>query len=49
MQHRELPAQALLATIVEAARQFSPEQHDDITLIVAKVIATKVILAGGAA
>ena len=35
--HRELPSQALLASIVDEVRQFSPhEQHDDITLIVAK-------------
>jgi serine phosphatase RsbU (regulator of sigma subunit)/catechol 2,3-dioxygenase-like lactoylglutathione lyase family enzyme len=36
-QHRELPCQALLTTIVDEVRQFSPqEQHDDITAIVAK-------------
>jgi phosphoserine phosphatase RsbU/P len=35
--HRELPSQELLASIVDEARKFSPhEQHDDITLIVAK-------------
>jgi phosphoserine phosphatase RsbU/P len=35
--HRELSAQALMASIVEEVRKFSPdEQHDDITLIVAK-------------
>src|SRR5262245_54789682 len=35
--HRELSSQALLASIVNDIRQFSPhEQHDDITLIVAK-------------
>ena len=35
--HRELPSQALLASIVDEVRRFSPhEQHDDITLIVAK-------------
>ena len=35
-QHRELPSQALLRSIVDDVRQFSPrEQHDDITLIVA--------------
>jgi serine phosphatase RsbU (regulator of sigma subunit) len=35
--HRELPPQALLDSIVEEVRRFSPhEQHDDITLIVAK-------------
>jgi len=34
---RELPSQGLLESIVEEVRQFSPrEQHDDITLIVAK-------------
>jgi len=34
---RELPSQSLLASIVDEVRQFSPhEQHDDITLIVAK-------------
>lgn len=35
--HRELSSQALLTSIVDDVRQFSPhEQHDDITLIVAK-------------
>jgi serine phosphatase RsbU (regulator of sigma subunit) len=35
--HRELPPQPLLASIVDDVQQFSPhEQHDDITLIVAK-------------
>jgi serine phosphatase RsbU (regulator of sigma subunit) len=35
--HRELSPQALLASILEDVRQFSPhEQYDDITLIVAK-------------
>lgn len=35
--HHELPAPALLEAIVRAVRSFSPhEQHDDITLIVAK-------------
>ncbi len=35
--HRELSSQALLAALVDEVRQFSPhEQHDDITLIVAK-------------
>jgi len=35
--HYELPAPALLEAIVRAVRSFSPhEQHDDITLIVAK-------------
>jgi serine phosphatase RsbU (regulator of sigma subunit) len=34
---RELPAEALLASIVDHVQHFSPrEQHDDITLIVAK-------------
>jgi serine phosphatase RsbU (regulator of sigma subunit) len=37
-QHRELPPQALLDAIVGEVRRFSPhEQHDDITLIVAKI------------
>ncbi len=36
-QHRELPAAGLLAFVVEEIQKFSPhEQHDDITLIVAK-------------
>jgi serine phosphatase RsbU (regulator of sigma subunit)/predicted enzyme related to lactoylglutathione lyase len=36
-QHRDLSSQALLASIVDEVRRFSPgEQHDDITLIVAK-------------
>src|SRR6266403_3022161 len=35
--HRELPSPAALASIVDAVRRFSPrEQHDDITLIIAK-------------
>jgi serine phosphatase RsbU (regulator of sigma subunit) len=35
--HRDLSSQALLTQIVEEVRRFSPrEQHDDITLIVAK-------------
>jgi serine phosphatase RsbU (regulator of sigma subunit) len=35
--HRELSSQALLASIVDDIQQFSPhQQHDDITLIVAK-------------
>jgi catechol 2,3-dioxygenase-like lactoylglutathione lyase family enzyme len=35
--HRELSSQALLAAIVDEIRRFCPdEQHDDITLIVAK-------------
>jgi serine phosphatase RsbU (regulator of sigma subunit)/catechol 2,3-dioxygenase-like lactoylglutathione lyase family enzyme len=37
--HRHMPAQALLEAIVNDVRQFSPqEQHDDITLVVAKCI-----------
>ena len=36
-QYPELPSQAVLGAIVDEVRQFSPhEQHDDITLIVAK-------------
>jgi len=35
--NRDLPSQAMLASIVDDVRKFSPhEQHDDITLIVAK-------------
>ncbi len=35
--HRDIPAQALVASIADEVRRFSPhEQHDDITLIVAK-------------
>ena len=35
--NRELPISALLASIVDEVRQFSPkEQQDDITLIIAK-------------
>ena len=35
--HRELPSQAVLDAIVDDVRKFSPhEQHDDITLIVAR-------------
>jgi len=34
---RELPAQAILESIVDDVRKFSPhEQHDDITLIAAR-------------
>jgi serine phosphatase RsbU (regulator of sigma subunit) len=37
LRHRELPPDALLHAIVQEVRQFSPgEQHDDITLIVAR-------------
>ena len=37
LRHRELPPEALLAAIVEEVRQFSAnEQHDDITLIIAR-------------
>ena len=36
-QHRELSPRLMLAAILEEVRQFSPhEQHDDITLIIAK-------------
>jgi serine phosphatase RsbU (regulator of sigma subunit)/extradiol dioxygenase family protein len=35
--HREMPAQAVITSIVDEVQRFSPlEQHDDITLIVAK-------------
>ena len=35
--HREQPSQSLVASIVDEVQRFSPhEQHDDITLIVAK-------------
>jgi serine phosphatase RsbU (regulator of sigma subunit)/predicted enzyme related to lactoylglutathione lyase len=35
--HGELPSRSMLAAVVDEVRQFSPqEQHDDITLIVAK-------------
>ena len=35
--NRDLPPRAMIGSIVEAVRQFSPqEQHDDITLIVAR-------------
>src|SRR5450432_1212804 len=37
--HRELPPQAMIASIVDEVRQFSPnEQQDDITLIVARCL-----------
>ena len=37
LRHRALPSQSLLQNIVADVRQFSPhEQHDDITLIIAK-------------
>jgi serine phosphatase RsbU (regulator of sigma subunit) len=36
--HRELPSEAMLGAVVAEVQRFSPgEQHDDITLIVAKV------------
>lgn len=35
--HRELPAEVLLASVVDQVRQFSSgDQQDDITLIIAK-------------
>jgi serine phosphatase RsbU (regulator of sigma subunit) len=35
--HRELPAEAMLASVVDEVRQFSSgDQQDDITLIIAK-------------
>ena len=35
--HRELPAQAVIASVFDEVQRFSPqEQHDDITLMVAK-------------
>jgi serine phosphatase RsbU (regulator of sigma subunit) len=35
--HRSLPSESLLHSIVGDVRQFAPrEQHDDITLIIAK-------------
>jgi serine phosphatase RsbU (regulator of sigma subunit) len=38
-QHRDLPAQRLLAPLVESVCSFSPrEQHDDITILVAKCL-----------
>lgn len=41
-QHRDLSCQALLTAIVDAVRQFSPqEQQDDITAIVAKFTETE--------
>src|SRR5207249_10896646 len=37
LRHRELPPQAVIASIVDEVQQFSSdEQHDDITLIVAR-------------
>jgi serine phosphatase RsbU (regulator of sigma subunit) len=40
LRHRELSSRDLLSAIVNEVRQFSPdEQHDDITLIVAKCVA----------
>jgi phosphoserine phosphatase RsbU/P len=37
--YRELPSQSLLAAVVDEVRYFSPhEQHDDITLIVARCL-----------
>jgi serine phosphatase RsbU (regulator of sigma subunit)/catechol 2,3-dioxygenase-like lactoylglutathione lyase family enzyme len=35
--HRDLPSHALLSTLIDGVRQFgSPEQHDDITVVVAR-------------
>jgi len=41
VRQRSLPAQSLLSTIVEEVRRFSGprEQHDDVTLIIAKCVA----------
>ena len=37
--HREMPARAVVASIVDEVREFSPrEQYDDITLIVARCV-----------
>jgi len=37
--HRELPSQRLLEAVVEDVKRFSPrEQHDDITLVIAKCL-----------
>ncbi len=37
--HRTLPSQAMLAALIDEVRQFSPhEQHDDITLIIARCL-----------
>ena len=42
LRHRKLPSQDLLSAIVDEVRQFNPdEQHDDITLIVAKCSARR--------
>ena len=42
LRHHDLPSQALLGVIVDEVRQFSRrEQHDDITLIVAKCGGTR--------
>jgi serine phosphatase RsbU (regulator of sigma subunit) len=39
LQHRDLPAQRLLGPLVESVCSFSPrEQHDDITILVAKCL-----------
>ena len=36
-QHRELPSRELLASVIDELRRFSSqEQHDDITLVIAK-------------
>ncbi len=36
-QHRNLPSQAIVSSVIDEVRKFSPdEQHDDITLMVAK-------------
>jgi serine phosphatase RsbU (regulator of sigma subunit) len=41
MRHREHPARTIVSSIVADVQQFSPhEQHDDITLIVAKCMHT---------
>jgi serine phosphatase RsbU (regulator of sigma subunit) len=37
--HRTLPSTDLLAAVVDEVHKFSPrEQHDDITLIIAKAL-----------
>ncbi len=47
-QHQSLPPQSQIASIVEAVQRFDvPEQHDDITLIVARCLAGPSNSAGG--
>ena len=45
-QHRNLPSQAIVSSVIDEVRRFSPdEQHDDITLMVAKCTGSQELMA----